>query len=205
MRDKLEKGQPVETVQPERESTDWEPGALKTRKWNVSGEVIDHSDSHGLVYKVRHSDGTEGWYERRELRPRSPGTEYSPEERVVMLQKMQQLSDGFYSQATRIGCHAFIEFAGLMNEFIKVCADAHKKGQDFPFANTHTGAPLPFQHYHLAYLAEKLNCIYGPGLMASEANRRAFIGVLFDDLYRLVPVPQASQPTQFAEEDDTGS
>ena len=119
-----------------------------------------------------------------------------------MLKKMQALSDLYYSHATRAGCHAFIEFAGLMNEFIKVCADAHKNGQDFPFANTHSGSALPFQHYHLAYLAEKLNCIYGPGLLANEANRRAFIEVLFDGEYKLVPSePVARAPARFEEDD----
>lgn len=203
MLDKLDHGTPVETVEPKKVSKDWDAEALQARKWNVSGEIIDHSDSHGLVYKVRHADGTEGWYERRELRPRSPGTEYSPEERVAMLQKMQALSDLYYGRACAAGCHAFIEFAGLMNEFIKVCADAHKNGQNFPFANTHSGDPLPFQPYHLAYLAEKLNCIYGPGLLANEANRRAFIDVLLDGQFKLVPVTSSPSSSRYAVEDDS--
>ena len=202
MRDRLKMGTPVETVEPRKVSTDWQADALRARQWNVSGEVIEESDSHGLIYKVRHADGTEAWYERRELRPQNVGFEHTPEERVEMLKKMQALSDTFYSQATRIGCHAFIEQAGLMNEFIKVCAEAHRAGQDFPFSNTHSGTPLPFKHYHLAYLAEKLNCIYGPALLADEANRRAFIEALFEGEFKLVPA-DAAEPVKvrFAEED----
>jgi hypothetical protein len=187
MRDKLENGTTVETIKPEVESTDWAPEALKNRRWNVSGKVVGHSDSHGLCFEVEHEDGTKAWYERRELKPFRQGQEYSPEERVAMLQKMDALASLYYDKACAAGCHAFIEFAGLMNEFIKVCADAHKAGQGFPFANTHSGTPLPFKPWHMAYLAEKLNCIYGPGLLADEANRQAFIETLLDGHYKLVP------------------
>lgn len=186
MHDKLEHGESVETVEPKKVSTDWQAEALKDRRWGVSGKVIEHSDSHGPVYKVRHQDGTTAWYERRELK-RLDATTYTPEQRVEMLQKMQALSDLYYGKACAAGCHAFIEFAGLMNEFIKVCTEAHKQGQDFPFANTHSGQALPFAPYHVAYLAEKLNCIYGPGLLASDANRRAFIEELFEGHFKLVP------------------
>jgi len=120
-----------------------------------------------------------------------------------MLQKMEALASLYYGKACAAGCHAFIEFAGLMNEFIKVCADAHKAGQQFPFANTHSGSSLPFQPYHMAYLAEKLNCIYGPGLLSSETNRRAFVDVLFDGEFKLVPAERPTRPqSQFAEEDE---
>jgi hypothetical protein len=190
MRNKLAKGMVVETVEPEEVSTDWAPDAILHRKWNVVGEVVGHSDSHGLIYQVRHADGTKGWYEPRELKIRDLMT-HSPDERAVMLTKMKKLSDEYYANATHIGCHAFIEFAGLMNEFISVCTAAHKQGDDFPFANTHSGVVLPFQPHNLAYLAEKLGCIYGPALLASEENRRAFINALFDGEYKLVATASA--------------
>jgi len=103
-----------------------------------------------------------------------------------MLAKMRDASNAFYAAAAASGCHAFIEFTGLMNEFIKVCADAHNDGKDFAFANTHGSTALPFQPYHLAYLAEKLNCIYGPALLKSETSRKAFIAALFEGQYELL-------------------
>ena len=57
----------VKTVRPEKESNDWDPEALKQRRWDIHGEVVRHSDSHGLCYLVRHVDGTKAWYEPREL------------------------------------------------------------------------------------------------------------------------------------------
>jgi hypothetical protein len=35
--------------------------------WGQWGTVIDHSDSHGLVYRVKHDSWGEAWYEREEL------------------------------------------------------------------------------------------------------------------------------------------
>ena len=58
----------VLTVRPEKESTDWSKDTLKERKWGVKGVLVDRSDGHGLVYQIRHNDGTTGWYEPRELK-----------------------------------------------------------------------------------------------------------------------------------------
>jgi hypothetical protein len=112
---------------------------------------------------------------------------YAATERRAMLAMMQATSDAFYAKAVHTGVHSFVEFAGLMNEFIKVCTVADNSGQDFVHSNTHCGSPLPFEHYHLGYLAEKLNCIYGPGLFAKKELRDAFIHRLFEGEYRLVP------------------
>ena len=103
--------------------------------------------------------------------------EYTPEEREEMLRKMKAASNIFYGLATQTGCHTFIEFTGLMNEFIQICEKAHAQDIDFPFANAHTGQALPMEPYNLAYLGEKLTCIYGPALR-KEANLRALLAAL---------------------------
>lgn len=79
---------------------------------------------------------------------------------------MQVVSDNFYQNATRIGNHAFIEFCGLMNEYIKACRDAIGKGIDFTQANVHTGLPLPLASYQIDYIFEKFSCIYGESFAA---------------------------------------
>jgi len=109
-----------------------------------------------------------------------------PEERATMILKMKMASQNYYSSAIRTGVHAFIEFNGLMNEFIQVCEKAQNAGQDFTMANTHSGQALPFHEYNAKYLAEKLNCIYGPALLGDDANRRAFVEELFEGEYELV-------------------
>jgi len=82
----------------------------------------------------------------------------------TVLVDMQIASDEFYRSAVAINNHPFIEFAGLMNEYIKLCREALKQGIDFTQASTHTGVALPFQAFHIAYLGDKLDCIYGPSI-----------------------------------------
>lgn len=46
---------------------EWTPEAKAKRRWGVRGEVIGHSDSHGLCYAVKHSDGEKAWYDPSEF------------------------------------------------------------------------------------------------------------------------------------------
>ena len=107
--------------------------------------------------------------------PDRPTFEYTVEERAAMLRRMRGASDYFYSMAVRIGVHAFIEFTGLMNEFIKLCEEAHEKGIDFTMANVHSGQHLPFQPHHIAYVYEKLECIYGAEFGAAAASPKSYM------------------------------
>ncbi len=93
---------------------------------------------------------------------------YSPEELKTMLGAMRLASSAFYRDAVRIGCHPFIEFTGLMNEYIALCEAALAKGIDFTETTAHgSGAVvLPMRSFHREYLNEKLQCIYGHSLAA---------------------------------------
>lgn len=82
------------------------------------------------------------------------------EEREKVLKQMRQLSSVFYGAAVHIGCHPYIEFAGLMNEYIQACERAHKNGIDFTMCSVHTGQALPLQDYEKNYINEKLECIF---------------------------------------------
>lgn len=78
----------------------------------------------------------------------------------AILEGMRATSARFYADAIRLGNHPFIEFTGLMNEYILACEHAHKQGIDFTQCNTHTGQVLPLESYLRRYLAEKLDCIF---------------------------------------------
>lgn len=86
---------------------------------------------------------------------------YSPEELQRMVDAMQEISSQFYRAAASCGNHAFIEFAGLMNEYIKMCAATVKAGRDFTCANVHLGQPLEACAYNVEYLGEKFACVFG--------------------------------------------
>lgn len=92
---------------------------------------------------------------------------YTKEELEAMLAGMRQASSVFYAMAFKIGCHPFIEFTGLMNEYIKMCSNALAQGQDFTETSIHgDGKPLPMRSFEKDYLNEKLECIYGHSLAA---------------------------------------
>lgn len=87
---------------------------------------------------------------------------YSPEELAPMIPKMEKVRTAFYSAAIQIGNHAFIEFCGLMGEYVKICQQTLDKGEDFTVANNHSGQSLVVHDFNINYLAEKFECIFGP-------------------------------------------
>ncbi len=91
----------------------------------------------------------------------------SKDERRVCLSQMEAAAGNFYRAATAIGNHPFIEFTGLMNEYTKLCFDAHNAGIDFTECSAHSGVPLPIPDYSLRYIAEKLECIFQGALRVS--------------------------------------
>jgi hypothetical protein len=96
--------------------------------------------------------------------------EFTPAERADMLAKMRGARDTFYALAVGAGHHQFVEFAGLIGEYIQICEAAHAIGRDFA-----TGAPLPMRAHHALYLAEKLDCIYGDAFASDPGLRRVFV------------------------------
>lgn len=51
---------------PAEQTRDWQYEALAVKLEHTYGVVIDHSDSHGVCYKVHHGDRT-AWYDPKEL------------------------------------------------------------------------------------------------------------------------------------------
>lgn len=92
-------------------------------------------------------------------------------EREAALVAMQRTSNAFYAAAASIGNHPFIEFCGLMNEYIKCCELAHEQGIDFTECNTHTGQTLPIPGFSLEYMNEKLECIFNGIIVACGSVR----------------------------------
>jgi hypothetical protein len=105
---------------------------------------------------------------------------YSPEQLRDMLAKMEAVTAAFYPAAASTGVHTFIEFTGLMHEFIKICRQSAAQDVDFASASTHTGKPLVVYSYNADYIVEKLDCIFGPAIKSSPEVRAAFAKLLGD-------------------------
>ena len=81
-------------------------------------------------------------------------------ERERALAAMRSASRQFHVAAICISCHPFIEFTGLINQYIEACEMAHKAGIDFTECNKHSGQALPMADHMTRYVNEKLECIF---------------------------------------------
>lgn len=104
---------------------------------------------------------------RKEL-PNSPQT---PEE---ILEAMKVASHNYYREAIATNCHTFIEFTGLINEYIKICERNLKQGVDFTKTSVHCPdeTKLEIERWELDYINDKLRCIF-PDLQLIEAKKQA--------------------------------
>lgn len=85
---------------------------------------------------------------------------YSKVQLQSMIHHMRSTSNDFYGAAVDIGNHPFIEFTGLINEYIDCCQQALNKGVDFTECSTHSGKELPMMDHQVKYTNEKLECIF---------------------------------------------
>ena len=102
---------------------------------------------------------------------------HTTQEREAALERMAALVRRFYFEAMPIGCHPFLEFNGLLSKYVTLASAAHRAGIDFMNASAHSGRSLPASEHDLAYVGEKLRCIFGPTL-ADPSLRRAFLAAL---------------------------
>ncbi len=98
-----------------------------------------------------------------------------PAELATAIAAMKTTANRFYAAAVHIHVHPFIEFTGLMNEYIKICERAAAIGIDFRDTSVHTGKPLPMHDYEAAYIGEKLGCIFSSTLAENPILRDAFL------------------------------
>lgn len=94
---------------------------------------------------------------------------------------MTQIADVFYMLCSKAGfahkCHPFLEFTGLMREYIHGCNMLIREGKDFRRSSGHAlkeSAVLPID---IRYISEKLNCIFGPTLRATE-TKNVFLALM---------------------------
>ncbi len=81
------------------------------------------------------------------------------DERELALIQMQNAANTFYVLAMRTQVHPFVEFTGLMNEFVKVCKAAHESGVDFSACCAFT-EKLPMTPQNVALCNEALEHIF---------------------------------------------
>lgn len=100
----------------------------------------------------------------------------SREQRECAILQMQAAANDFYRAAVRIDNHPFIEFAGLMNEYINACRVAHEQELDFSDCNRHSGRLLPLHPVQSDYINEKLECIFSGAKVLDVVKTSAAFG-----------------------------
>lgn len=103
---------------------------------------------------------------RKEL----PDRPQTPEE---ILEAMKIASNNYYREAIATNCHTFIEFTGLINEYIKICErNLKQRGVDFTKTSAHCpGEPkLQIENWEFDYINDKLRCIF-PNLQLVEIEK----------------------------------
>ncbi|MEG4964652.1 MULTISPECIES: hypothetical protein [unclassified Microcoleus] len=96
----------------------------------------------------------------------------SPQTPEEILQAMTIVANNYYREAIATNCHTFIEFTGLMNEYIKICErNLKQRGVDFTKTSVHCpGEPkLQIEVWELDYINDKLRCIF-PNLKLVEVE-----------------------------------
>lgn len=85
----------------------------------------------------------------------------------VIIKEMDVIVDLFYTSTMRIGHRPFMEFAGLMKEYVKICRVADSQGIDYV-----TTEKLPIRPDQLSYINEKLVGIFrGATVLQLEDDR----------------------------------
>lgn len=137
-----------------------------TNYFRSSEEILPH-----VVKIAPVEDRIAAHHKKMEDLPR--GWMFTVEEQEEMLRQMKEISSAFYGPATRVGNHAFIEFCGLMNEYIQICRNTMKHEIDFTTCNKHSGVALIPADHQVDYLVEKFDCIFGS--MFNKRFRDRFI------------------------------
>lgn len=89
------------------------------------------------------------------------------------LQAMRLASDRFYQLAAQSQCHAYLEFTGILNEYIKICEENLARGIDFREENVHKGnSQMVIKDYQIDYMNEKLQCIF-QGLITMQQAKKS--------------------------------
>lgn len=79
----------------------------------------------------------------------------------IAIQRMKKIITDFYDQAVHVGVHPFVEFAGMMREYVQMLERLDEEGKCI-FMNS-----VRPRDYELAYLEDKLECIFGKGRRSS--------------------------------------
>ena len=118
---------------------------------------------------------------------------------------MKAASKNYYREAIATNCHTFIEFTGLINEYIKVCEENLKVGIDFTQTSGHRPEEpaLKIQPHQLHYINDKLGCIF-PNLQVVKVEKGAGVEDFVEDYSGEAIMDRYVDPEEFINAEPSG-
>jgi hypothetical protein len=92
----------------------------------------------------------------------------TPEQLRPLYAALDVAIKAWYRSASNITVHPAIEFAALMSKWLEV----YRRAGTYQ-SSKHYGKAAPLHGGDLLYIVEKLDCIFGPALKASDPEVRA--------------------------------
>ena len=107
-----------------------------------------------------------------------------PERTSACLLALDALGVALYAAAANIGVHPVIEFTGLLRTYTAQVKAAVKSGVPLhEISGVHGDRVLPFTSGQAAYIAEKLDCIWGESLRQDAQAAHVVFYTLLGDEY----------------------
>lgn len=104
--------------------------------------------------------------------------EYTRQELLDLCAKMDAAVQRTYPLLVACGVHPLVEFNGLMHEYVVLCRALADKGVQFPFASVHGSVSVEAEDHSVAYLSEKLACIFAPFLRGNPRAKDILVRAL---------------------------
>lgn len=107
---------------------------------------------------------------------------YTPDNLTAARGQMYKVIDRFHDSAIAISppIHPFVEFTGLMHEFLAMCDQTIQKDRDFSRATNHGRQALDISMENAACLGKKFAHIFGSTFQCSPLACAIFLTTAFD-------------------------
>lgn len=99
----------------------------------------------------------------------------------AVLQRAHEAAQAIYGLLTQTGCHAMIEWCGVLSAYVEMLSEAVRQGADPLEINQHLPTQAEVPDHKVRYVMEKLGCQLKPFIRANpelwrEAVERWFQG-----------------------------
>lgn len=103
--------------------------------------------------------------------------------REEQLQQMRKAASAFYELASESGCDQFVEFTGLLNRYINLAEQLHRKGIDFLQTED-----LDIEDFEAASIAQQFSDVFGESFRSNPNSWNIFQDIVLQIPPQLVAV-----------------